>query len=62
MSHGEYVVMLFKILNDVTTYTPCDNIYTIRSVKYNLDHQMVPLHFRDPCANNLFKLWVTWSS
>lgn len=29
----------------MTIYTLCGNIYTIRFVKFNLDHKMDPLDF-----------------
>jgi hypothetical protein len=34
-----------KNLNDVTAYSPCENIYTSRSVKSNLAYEMDLLNF-----------------
>lgn len=35
-----------KALNDMATYSLCDNIYTICSMKSNIDHEMDPLHLK----------------
>ncbi len=39
--------MLFKILNDVITYSYYDNIYTTKYVKLNMNDEIDYFHF--PC-------------
>lgn len=42
-------------LNDMTTYSPCDNIYTIRFLKFALDHKIDPLYLTYHLSHQLLK-------
>ena len=44
-----YIVLHdLKILNDVTIYSPCGNIYTISSMKSNMPYEMERVMYETP--------------
>jgi hypothetical protein len=41
-----YIVLRhLKFINDITTYSLYCNIYTIKSIKFNIDHKMNAFYF-----------------